>query len=308
MAKKPSKPIAKKPPSARSEAVQKFTFHFAAAMAFAAVLAVGFYFARREVALKLAYSADPPNVVFRDRPAWMTDDVAESLTRSVRPMRGSSAFDSRVLADCAAVLNANPWVKKVNAVRRAYGAQPGDTIEIDCEFRAPMALVRWQEYYWLIDADGYKLPEQYTGEQAADLILDNDRRPHLRIIEGVEHAPVESGQKWPGADLAAGLELTRLLFGQRYADEVVKIDIANFAGRVDAREAQLTLVTRYGSEVRWGRPISAKDAFVEVPPAKKLEAMQQIYAQYNRLDAGQPWIDIRFDQVTYPSASADTGR
>jgi hypothetical protein len=302
MAKKSIKPVSK-PPAARSPATRRFFYHFTGAMVFLAVLSAAIFFSRREVALKLAYSTDPPAVVFRERPAWMTDEIAEELTRSVRPLRGSSAFDQRVLADCARVLSSSPWVKNVNAIRRVYGKRPGDTIEIDCDFRAPMALVRWQDYYWLIDSDGYKLPEQYTAEQAADLVLDNDRRPHLRILEGVENAPVESGQKWPGADLAAGLELARLLFGQRYADEIVKIDITNFAGRVDAREAQLTLVTRYGTEVRWGRPISAKDAFVEVAPARKLDAMQQIFGKFHRIDAGQPWVDIRFDQVTYPAAA-----
>ena len=184
-----------------------------------------------------------------------------------------------------------------------YKLRSGDLIEIECDFRAPMAMVRWQDYFWLIDSDGYKLPEQYTAEQAADLVLDNERRPHLRIIDGVAHAPVESGQQWPGADLAAGLELARLLFGQRYVDEIVKIDISNFSGRIDPREAHLTLVTRDGTEVRWGRPISAKDAFIEIAPAKKLEAMQQIFTTFNRVDAGQPWVDIRFDKVTYPAAA-----
>ena len=302
MARKPVKTSAK-PVSSNSLATRKILYHFTGAMIFLAVLAMAFWFARREVSLRLAYAPDPPVVVFRDRPAWMTDEIAESLARSVRPLRGSSAFDDRVLADCARVLGASPWVRQVKSIRRAYHSRPGDLIEIECDFRAPMAMVRWQDYFWLIDSDGYKLPEQYTAEQAADLVLDNERRPHLRIIDGVAHAPVESGQQWPGADLAAGLELARLLFGQRYVDEIVKIDISNFSARIDPREAHLTLVTRDGTEVRWGRPISAKDAFIEIAPAKKLEAMQQIFTTFNRVDAGQPWVDIRFDKVTYPAAA-----
>jgi hypothetical protein len=236
----------------------------------------------------------------------MSEDTVAELLRSLRPATASSAFDQDLLRSRAEILAANPWVKKVNAVRRVYGQSAADTIEIDCDFRAPLALVRWEDYYWLVDAEGYKLPEQYTAEQAPEMLLDPQRRTQMRIVEGVSRPPVESGKKWPGDDLAAALELARLLHGRRYADELFKIDVTNFAGRTDPREAQIVLVTRYGTEIRWGRPINAKDAFVEVPATKKLEALEQIFAQYHRVDANQPWLDIRFDQITYPRAQVDT--
>lgn len=284
--------------------------HAAIGLALLGVLSAAFWFARKDVALRLAFPHDAPDVVLLNRPPWMSDDTAAELLRSLRPAGPSSAFDARVLRERVAILEASPWVRKVNAVRRVYGRGPGDTIEVDCEFRAPLALVRWQDYYWLVDADGYKLPEQYTAEQAPEMLLDGQRRTQMRIVEGVRQAPVESGQKWPGDDLAAALELARLLHGHRFADEIVKIDVDNVAGRVDPREAQIVLVTRHGSEIRWGRPVNAKDAFVEVPATRKLEALAQVYAQYHRVDANQPWLDVRFDQVTYPreAATADGSR
>jgi hypothetical protein len=77
--------------------------------------------------------------------------------------------------------------------------------------------------------------------------------------------------------------------------------VTNFAGRVDPREAQLTLGTVNGTQIRWGRPVNAKDYFVEVSPAKKLQYLEQIRNQYGRIDGGDAWIDIRFDRITYPS-------
>ena len=273
-------------------------------------LALAFWFARKDVALRLAFPHEPPDVVLLNRPPWMSDDTVAELLRALRPAGPSSAFDAEVLRQRVAILQASPWVRKVNAVRRVYRDGPGDTIEVDCEFRAPLALVKWQDYYWLVDADGYKLPEQYTAEQAPEMLLDAQRRTQMRIIEGVRQPPVESGQKWPGEDLAAALELARLLHGHRFADEIIKIDVSNVAGRVDPREAQIVLVTRHGSEIRWGRPVNAKDAFVEIPATRKLDALEQVYARYHRVDANQPWLDIRFDQVTYPreAASVDGSR
>jgi hypothetical protein len=70
-------------------------------------------------------------------------------------------------------------------------------------------------------------------------------------------------------------------------------------------------VTRYLTQIRWGRPINADDYFVEVSTAQKLDYLQRIYSEYHRVDANHPWIDIRFDQITYPSepaAQVDTRR
>jgi len=43
---------------------------------------------------------------------------------------------------------------------------------------------------------------------------------------------------------------------------------------------------------------------VEVSAAQKLSYMERVWKQYGRVDANQPWIDIRFDKITYPSAAA----
>ena len=302
-----------KTPAARAAApvarrwLRRVLAHGILASLLAGTLAMGYYYALAEVQSTNTSSDDPPRVALRQRPPWMSDEVVADLLRSIAPHEPHSVYDSGLLKHCAEVLESNPWVRKVVAVRRVYGRAPGDTIEVECEFRTPMALVRWQDYYWLVDSEGCKLPEQYTAAQAPQMLFDAQRRTQMRIIEGVRQPPVESGRRWPGEDLLAALELSRLLQNQRFADDVLKIDVSNFGGRVDPREAQLTLITRFGSEIRWGRPANAKDAFVEVPAQRKLEALEQIYAKFGRVDAMQPWIDIRFDQVTYP-AQADTSR
>ena len=78
----------------------------------------------------------------------------------------------------------------------------------------PAALVQWQGFYWLVDSDGFMLPEQYTRPELKATMLDNKGKLNLRVIQGVTHAPVLSGHLWPGDDLAAGLELVKLLAGR----------------------------------------------------------------------------------------------
>ena len=72
----------------------------------------------------------------------------------------------------------------------------------------------------------------------------------------------------------------------QFTHEVRKINVANFAGRKDAREAHLVLVTKHGTEVRWGRPVKAVDRFIEVDPGRKLDYLKRVYQQYGRVDAG----------------------
>jgi hypothetical protein len=41
-----------------------------------------------------------------------------------------------------------------------------------------------------------------------------------------------------------------------------------------------------------------------VPTSQKLQCLSDIFQQMHHVDGGQPWIDIRFDQVLYPSPVA----
>jgi len=275
--------------------------HTLLAVAFCGLLSAGFLVVKRYVERDVVFPGAPPTVKLVDRPVWMSDFLAAQIERAARPIGTHSAFDHQMLVDVADTLSHNPWVKQVHQVRRAYGQAPGDTLEVDCEWRAPVALVKWGDFYWLIDGDGVKLPEQFTAKQVPAIVLGRDNKTNIRIIEGVNTPPVESGQHWPGDDLAAGIDMVKLLYAKPYAEEIGKVDVTNFNGRKQTREAQIVLVTKYGTQVKWGRPVNAKDFFVEVPPSRKLDYIQSVFKQFGRVDGNRPWIDIRFDKITYPS-------
>lgn len=301
--KKPKPLKVKKPVDPeRARAIRRVTMHSAMALAFVGLCLSGVWYLRRHVEKNVVFPDRPARVVLLNRPAWMSDFLADQIVAAVKPVGTHSAFDHALLQDVTAMLRSNPWVKDVRQVRRAFYDKPGDTIEIDCDYRAPIALVQWKDYFWLVDGDAVKLPEQFTADQLPRIVIGPDRKVVIRVIQGVQQPPVETGQRWLGLDLEAGLELVKLLHGQPYAEEIVKVDVSNFGGRLSQKEAQIVLVTRYDTEIRWGRPISSKDFFVEVSPAQKLRYMQQVYEQFHRVDGERAWIDIRFDKITYPSA------
>ncbi len=302
-------PVAKKsidPEVARRR--RRITMHVLGVIIFVGGIVTSFHFMRQYVDKKVTFSTETPTIVLKNRPVWMTDLLAEQIIRSVRPAGTYSAFDDQMLADRVQILKSNPWIKQINQVRRVYGQRPGDTIEIDCDYRAPIAMIHWGEYFWLIGGDGVRLPEQFTVGQIKNIVYGQDKKLNIRIIDGVSKPPVEAGHKWPGEDLAAGLDMVKLLYGQPYADEIVKVDVSNFAGRNDMKDPQILLVTKYNTTIRWGEPINLK-FFVEVPPAVKLQRLAEIYKQYGQVDAKQPWVDIRLEGVRVPvpgSAHADS--
>lgn len=311
MAKEPKKKSAdsSRPASSEREGLPvRSTLKGAAILAIVALCAWGYLRTRNHVEKQVAFQREAPTPRLKHRPAWMSDGVARRILAVAQPDVARSAFDHQLLVNTASLLATHPdtapWIRRVNAVRRAYEKSPGDILEIDCDFRAPVALVRWADYYWLIDGDGILLPEQYTAADVQKIMYDQWRQPVLRVIEGIAAPAPESGQKWRGQDLAAGIDMIRLLHDKLYANEIERINVANFGGRLDRREAQIVLITRYQTQVRWGRPIDAKDFFVEVSKEQKLLYMEQLVQKFKRVDAGHSAVDLRFDVVTFPSAES----
>jgi len=298
--KSASAPTRKSSSSKREELLWRIALHATIAVIFLSAVVCVFRICQVYVDRRLAFPDRPPKVVLVNRPAWMSDFLAGEIVKTTQPIGLHSSFNRQLLIDTARSLASNPWIKQVNMIRRVYGSSPGDTLEIDCDYHTPAALVKWGDFYWLVDSQGVKLPEQYDASLLPRILLGADGKTNLRIIDGVSHAPPEAGQVWPGSDLQSGVEMSQLLDDADWADQIRDIDVSNFAGRRDDRQAQIILVTRFGTQLRWGRPPSAKDAFIEVSAPQKLAAIQDIYLRAHRVDDNQPWLDLRFDRVTCP--------
>ena len=105
------------------------------------------------------------------------------ITAPIRPDIAKSPFDHQVLVDAVAALKQNPWIREIRDVRRTYSQSPGDTIEIDCDYRAPIALVKFADRYTLVDNEGTVLPEQFTG---AAVVIGRVRELDEVAAEAVE--------------------------------------------------------------------------------------------------------------------------
>jgi len=241
----------------------------------------GYYCLREHVERDLSFSQRPPIVVLRNRPAWMSDALAERIASFGRPVGTRSALDHQLLVDVADTLQQNAWVRQVKQVRRTFTKSPGDTIEIDCEYREPMALAAYKNEYILIDSQGYKLPERFSAKMTPTIMFDGGGGVNLRIIDGMAAMPpFLDGQQWAGQDLQAGLDLVKLLYSKSYADEIQRVDVSNFGHRRSRTEGQLVLITKYNTQIVWGAPVRGLN--FELPPGKKLECLEMLYQTYTR--------------------------
>lgn len=267
-------------------------------------MGLGYNKLHKYVERRYATGTEPPRLVLRNKPAWMGADLVEQITAAARPAVPVSAFDRLVLKDVYDTLLSNPdvapWIEKVSSVRRMYGGGPGDTIEVDATFRAPIAMVRSGDDFWMVDSTGVVLPRKTDGSHLATRMYSEDGKLVLRVIAGVQEPVPSVGLKWPGADVQAGLELLRLINDRPIAQEILQVDVTNFDGRRDIAAPQLVLTTKYQTQIFWGRPVGSSDSFVEVSPADKLRVLERIATEFGRVDARRAWLDVRFDRVGYP--------
>ena len=209
--------------------------------------------------------------VIADAPAGLADVVLNDLTGLTQ----TSWIDDGLCERTYERLSQNAWVR---SVRRVGKAEPG-VIRVECEYRRPIAMVQQNEYFYMLDEYGIRLPGQY------------DYQPGWLLIQGVQAALPDPGEIWPGADLDAGLRLAGMLLDQPYHHQVVAVLMHNHAGRVDPYRHHVELVTdRDGSRILWGSAPGEEQE--ENSAAHKLRILAENFRQHGRIDAYQPRIDI----------------
>ena len=218
-------------------------------------------------------------VVFADAPRWMTAADIAPLQEAVLREAGRGAYDQVGCAQARTALLESGWFTSVSQVRRTGD---GDIV-VDAEFAVPFALIVDAVGEHLVDVDGRLLPRSYN---------HNSSPAFPRIVGAGAARPSRPGERWPGADVAAGMGLARLVESQRWRGQVASIDVSAFRDR-----RVMDLRTDTGCTIVWGRA-PGDEAAVEVPAEQKLKYLAYLHESCGRVDAGcASQLDLSVDYV-----------
>lgn len=319
--KKPKRPTAEQLERRRRQ------YRFALQACLAAVvlgsLVVSYAALASHVRTQITVPDEPPRVVLSDRPAWMSDRIANDVATVLADVVGPrpSQLNPAPLAKAHALLSANPWVREVRQVRRLRDEATGrDTLVIDCEWRTPVAIVRYGDaahpgdYRLIADAEpegndgAILLPLRYTGDEIRAITqAPTASRTNLRVIDGVTMPPPEPGSLWLGAAVRAGVDMATLLHNDPGAADVTIIDVSGVSDPTQPNTrandySPIVLRTRFGTEIYWGRPPRSNDFLVEPRIDVKLSGLRVVREEFAHTGRYPTWVDLRYEP---PRASKD---
>ncbi len=224
----------------------------------------------------------------------MPDWVSEELSKRVYAAATAGGEDLRLDEDAAASVQQSietrvPWLAEVRV------EVTGEKIRVYGRWRRPTALVKWG------------LEKFYVDDEL--VVLDYVPVSNLPIvtITGLTvgaNAPVV-GDIWSGEDLNAALAvLTRLermdavvTPDKPLLAEIETIDVANFEGRRDARDAHIVLYAKDRTQIIWGAEVGMWQRYLEATDEQKLAKLYTYYEEYGTL-SGVKYINLRDPQQT----------
>jgi len=219
--------------------------------------------------LRAVDGAALPTVTVRfDRlPAWLSGSEIERLELLVAEAVSPSTLDRSGLLAAQDALIRSGWFVSVHQVRR----RSMEVVEIEATFAEPFALVRDSSDDHLVDPDGRLLPASWPHGTGPALPL---------ILRPAADRPRHFREAWSGADVAAALQVLKLIDNRAWSRQVVAVDVGG-RGRTDG----LRLLTCRNTSIRWGRA-PGDEGSVEPTSTAKIAFLDLHHARYGHIDGG----------------------
>ncbi len=273
----------------------------------------------------LVRSAEKPvelGVRLVGRPDWMPRAVMERIGRDMVGQR-TDYHDRNLTRDVYERAEADPWIRSVNRVRKYRDGKSGlGIVEIDAEYRRPIARAGVGGRYHYVDTDGVRLPDSEVPLYVADVpdavggprrkfVTDpaavpsgwSIRQLHYIVVELHEEfdppAPAV-GEPWNSGALEAGLKLVRRILDEPYAEEITVVDVRNHRNREISNEPELTMFAQAGrhrpTRILFGRFPEQGGDFV-IPPERKFDYLDGFFSDHGRLTGLASELDLRHDNL-----------
>ncbi len=231
---------------------------------------------REHVAARDDYRLTARDIAITRPPAWIRADVkAEVLRNSGLASQALSILDDDLVERVQRAFSLHPWVAKVERVSKSHPAR----VEVEINYRRPVAMVEVPGGLLPVDADGVLLPSDDFSPLAA--------RSYPRL-SGIESSPLgPTGTKWGDPIVAGGGRIAEVLKPLWDDLGVRAIRWAKSAATSDSSgPAIYELVTAAGNAIIWG---SAPGSEPTGEPAsqEKLLRLKAYIAAHGSLDQPQ---------------------
>jgi len=307
-----SKPRKKYKTDRHSQSSRKF-LKVSAVICVVVAIVVGFVLLDKYAKKLVPSWADSIEVELIEPPAWVNESLRDKIIAASTRLLAPSAGSGRALSeaegrrgegikldeDAARLIQNNldrniAWLKEVT-VRTTH-----DKILIEADYRKPLALVKFGQLKFYVDAEM--------------VVLDFIPMPHLPIVKVKGAATIiriggpPVGKVWLQEDIAVAVAILARLDrmdqlvtpNKPLLFEIDSIDVSNFKGRENSKFAHIILYAKNNTEIIWGVEIGAWAQYLEAKDEGKLAKLYTYYKEYGLLTSGAKYIDLRTPQSHVP--------
>lgn len=242
-----------------------------------------------------AYQFSTAKIDIGETPTWIPESFLSDVINKADLPETVSVLEEKLTERIHHSFSQHPWVKNVKQVR----IESPPSIQVELEFRRPVAMVSTKSGYYPVDRDGILLP---PGDFTIDQV---SQYPLLTGVQSLPQGP--AGENWGDVVLLGGARLADLLFPKhhessdwkRFGFHTIQLPRRNKA-KVELDQLEYRLATEAGNVVVWGIPPGV-DSPKEPNATNKLRRMEKYYRDFGGFDSPtatyeidiRPWSEIK---------------
>jgi hypothetical protein len=256
-------------------------------------IVVGLIFLEKYVKETVPARQGAGDLVLADVPLWVSDQLKEKVY-TIATATGSSRGlnEDTALSVQRNIEELIPWLDEVK-VRTTH-----NILRVEARWRKPVALIKSGLIKFYVDAE--------------QVVLDFIPMPDLPIVEIKGLPPVTKipplGEVWQRDDLAAAIMiLDRLDYMDKsltpdkpLLKEIDRIDISNFNGRQNSRDAHVILYSKDNTVIIWGAEVGKWQQHLESTDEQKLAKLYGYYKENGTLSGAAKFINLRDPRDNIP--------